>query len=138
MTTITCKFIPTPKPAPGRKVKPPTRSRQPRTDPARIARMLALAHHVEREIARGTIADYSSAASALGVTRARLSQVMSLLLLAPDLQERIAVGEISVSERNLRAAVATPDWSRQRVAIDTVALSGSRACGQPSSRNDRS
>jgi hypothetical protein len=80
--------------------------------------MLALAHHVEQQIEAGVIADYSSAASALGVTRARLSQVMSLLLLAPEIQERIAVGEMGVSERDLRAVVSRPLWSEQQRTLN--------------------
>jgi hypothetical protein len=75
--------------------------------------MLALAHHVERQIADGAIPDYASAASAIGITRARLSQVMSLLLLAPGIQERIAAGQIAVSERDLRRVSAEPEWSAQ-------------------------
>ena len=112
MTTIRCTFEPAPKPAPGRKTKPPRPSR-PRTDPARVARMLALAHHVERQVEGGAIPDYASAAAALGVTRARLSQVMSLLLLAPEIQQRIALGEIAVSERDLRRVSAEPEWVKQ-------------------------
>jgi hypothetical protein len=113
MTTITCTFTPTPRPAPGRKVKPPPKPRRPRTYPARVARMLALAHHVERQIEEGAIPDYASAAAALGITRARLSQVMSLLLLAPSIQARIALGEIAASERDLRRVSAEPEWARQ-------------------------
>jgi hypothetical protein len=117
MTTITCTFTPTPKPAPGRKVKPPSKPRRPRTDPARVARMLALAHHVEQQIEAGAIPDYASAASAIGITRARLSQVMSLLLLAPEIQARIALGEIAVSERDLRRVSAEPEWDRQAAML---------------------
>jgi hypothetical protein len=113
MTTITCTFTPAPKPAPGRKVKPPPKPRRPRTDPSRVAQMLALAHHVEQQIANGAIPDYASAAAALGLTRARLSQVTSLLLLAPEIQRRIALGEIAVSERDLRHVSAEPEWSKQ-------------------------
>jgi hypothetical protein len=118
MTTIHCKFTPAPKPAPGRKTKPPSRPRRPRTDPARVARMLALAHHVEQQIEEGVIPDYASAAAALGVTRARLSQVMSLLLLAPEVQERIAAGKIASSERDLRRVSAEAEWEKQ---IDLLA-----------------
>jgi hypothetical protein len=75
--------------------------------------MLALAHHVEQQIDRGVIPDYASAAAALGVTRARLSQVMSLLLLAPQVQERIAIGELTTSERELRRISAEAEWAIQ-------------------------
>ena len=71
---------------------------------SRAARQLALAHHIERVIEAGTLTDYAAAARALGITRARLTQIMNLLLLAPDVQHRILVGEIDASERALRAA----------------------------------
>ena len=85
----------------------------PAPQPAsRAARQLALAYHVEREIEAGAIPDYSVAAQALGVTRARLTQVMKLLLLSPEVQERVLRGEVS-TERRLRAAVGEPNWANQ-------------------------
>lgn len=120
MTTITCKFTPAPKPAPGRKVKPPPRPRR-RANPARIARMLALAYHVEERIEAGAVPDYSAVAAALGVTRARLSQIASLLLLSPEIQRRILMGELAMSERNLRAVAALPLWSDQEQHLEGTA-----------------
>ena len=55
----------------------------------RVARLLALAHRLERLLRTGVVKDYTEAARLGHVTRARVSQVMSLLLLAPDLQEQI-------------------------------------------------
>ena len=75
--------------------------------------MLALAHYIEQQIEDGTIPDYAAAARALGVTRARVTQLMNLLLLAPEIQGRIAVGELAISERDLRQVSAEPDWSKQ-------------------------
>ena len=63
---------------------------------------LALAHHVDRLVEAGDLPDYAAAARALGVTRARLSQLQALLLLAPEIQERVLVGELGESERGLR------------------------------------
>ncbi len=81
--------------------------------PSRVARMLALAHHVERLIEAGELESYSAAAKALGLTRARLTQVMNLLLLAPAIQGRILLGRLDASERALRAVGAEADWDRQ-------------------------
>ena len=79
------------------------------------------AHHIERQIDEGAIPDYAVAARALGVTRARLTQVMNLLLLAPEIQARIAVGKLVLTERTLRAVVSRPSWAGQEAAIeDTV------------------
>ncbi len=83
---------------------------------SRVARMLALAHHVERLIDAGELSGYAEAARSLGLTRARLTQVMGLLLLAPKIQERILTGELRESERSLRAHVKEPAWERQAVA----------------------
>jgi DNA-binding transcriptional regulator YdaS (Cro superfamily) len=79
----------------------------------RVARQLALAHYLEQLIESGAIKDYAAAARLLGVTRARLNQVVDLLNLAPALQEAILAGELAVSERGLRAVVREIEWGRQ-------------------------
>ena len=77
---------------------------------SRAARMLALAHHVERLVEAGELMGYAEAARALGVTRARLTQVMNLVLLAPVIQEAMLTGQIRSSERALRRVLAEPEW----------------------------
>ena len=74
--------------------------------------MLALAHHVEWGIDAGRIRNYATMARALGITRARLTQVLNLLLLAPEIQECVLKGRIR-SERRLRAVVGEPNWTIQ-------------------------
>ena len=81
--------------------------------PSRVARMVALAHHVKRLIEAGELESYAAAADALGLTRARLTQVMDLLLLAPAIQEAILIGKTRASERFLRAVVHEPVWALQ-------------------------
>ena len=112
--TVRCKFVAVAKPALGRAVTRAASSSKP-TGPCRTARMLALAHHIERQIEDGAIPDYAAAARALGVTRARLTQVMNMLLLAPDIQERIVKGKLILTERALRRAVKEADWRKQVV-----------------------
>lgn len=88
--------------------------------PARIARQLALAHSLRRRLGRGEFADFADMARQLGFTRARVTQLMDLLLLAPEVQEEILFLELPpgaqpVSERGLREAVlGTIDWQEQR------------------------
>jgi hypothetical protein len=88
--------------------------------PARIARQLALAHALRRRLERGEFADFADMARQLGFTRARVTQLMDLLLLAPEVQEEILFLELPpgaqpVSERGLREAVlGTIDWQEQR------------------------
>ncbi len=86
----------------------------------RVARMLALAHTIDAKIRAGKLRDLADAARAVGVTRARMTQIMNLLLLAPEIQEAIlnlplvTNGRDPISERALRRIVAEPDWNRQR------------------------
>ena len=85
----------------------------------RVARTLALAHRIDGMIRAGELRDLADAARAIGVTRARMTQIASLLLLAPEIQEAIldlppvTNGHDPVSERLLRRIVAEPDWNRQ-------------------------
>lgn len=58
----------------------------PQGPPSRQARLLALAYKVERMIDSGELRDYAEAARRLGVSRARMSQVMGMLNLLPELQ----------------------------------------------------
>ncbi|HYM98031.1 MAG TPA: hypothetical protein VET26_12075, partial [Candidatus Sulfotelmatobacter sp.] len=95
-------------------------ARAVRRYPARIARQLALAHALQHRVDTGEFADYADMARALGFTRARVTQIMDLLLLAADIQEEILFLEIApgaqpISERRLRDQVLTSlDWREQR------------------------
>jgi hypothetical protein len=64
------------------RAKPPVVGRTPR-----IAKLMALAIRFEGLIADGTVADYSELAELAQVSRARITQIMNLNLLAPELQE---------------------------------------------------
>ncbi len=85
----------------------------------RVARTLALAHRIDAMIRTGELRDLADAARALGLSRARVTQLSALLLLAPEIQEAIfdlppvTNGHDPVSERLLRRIVAEPDWNRQ-------------------------
>jgi hypothetical protein len=82
----------------------------------RIARLMALAIRVEGLIRQQTIRDYAEAAHLGRVTRARMTQIMQLLNLAPDLQEQILFLPLSqgLNERNLRPIASRIDWDEQR------------------------
>ncbi len=85
----------------------------------RVARMLALAHKIDAKIRAGELRDLADAARAIDVTRARISQIVNLRLLAPEIQEEIldlppvTNRRDPVSERALRRIVAEPNWDRQ-------------------------
>ncbi len=110
--TVRCKFVASAKRAPCRTVARAANSPKPR-GPSRTARMLALAHYVERLVEAGELSGYAEAARVLGLTRARLTQVMGLLLLAPAIQARILDGKLEVSERRMRTVVAEAGWTVQ-------------------------
>jgi len=86
----------------------------------RVARLMALAIRLERLLAEGVARDYADLARLGGVTRARLTQIMNLTLLAPDIQEELLFlprtlrGRDPVTEPELRAIAAVPDWRKQR------------------------
>lgn len=93
-------------------------AKEPEKRPARIALQLALAHRIQRAIDAGEIRDQAEAARQMGVTRARLSQILDLTLLAPGIQERLlnAEGE-SLSERALRSVSRIQDWNGQQPVL---------------------
>ena len=76
---------------------------------SRLARLLALAHHV------GSLdISYAKAARQLGITRARMSQIMALLNLSPKIQEAILTGEApGLTERRCRAMRGEVEWVAQ-------------------------
>jgi len=100
--------------------------------------MLALAHHLQRAIDQGLVADRAEVARKLGLTRARVTQLLDLLLLAPDLQSAVLAveavdGAERMSERTLRAVAHAGTWAEQRAAWGTVTLGAtSEALGLPS------
>ena len=80
---------------------------------------MALAIRMQQLVDSGAC-DYAELARLGGVTRARLTQIMNLTLLAPNIQEAILFlpakrsGRDPVTERQLRSIVAQPDWTKQR------------------------
>lgn len=87
--------------------------------PLRVARMLALAHKMQQLLDDGAVDSQAELAARLGMTRARVSQLLDLTLLAPDLQERLlfattAEGHDPVTERTLRDVARHEEWGDQR------------------------
>jgi hypothetical protein len=86
----------------------------------RVARLMALALRFEGLLRAGALKDYAELARLGHVTRARVSQVMGLLNLAPDLQEAILFlprterGRDAVILADLLPIAATTDWNAQR------------------------
>jgi hypothetical protein len=88
----------------------------------RVARLLALAIRFEGLLRAGTIRDYAELARLGRVTRARMTQIMQLLDLAPDIQEQILFLPLiqGLNERNLRPIVSRIDWDEQRRMFEKI------------------
>jgi hypothetical protein len=86
----------------------------------RVARLMALAIRFDRMLRDGVIESYTELAALGHVTRARVSQIMNLLNLAPDIQEallhlpRTLQGRDPIILRQLQPIAAAPDWRKQR------------------------
>jgi hypothetical protein len=86
----------------------------------RISRLMALAIRLERLLREGAVADYADIARLGHVTRARVTQIMNLLNLAPDIQEDILFlpitlrGRDPIREIHVRPIAAVLDWRKQR------------------------
>ena len=89
--------------------------RRPVVDPSvsPAARNLALAHRLAQLIDQGLIADYTATARLLGVSQPRLTHLMGMLLLAPQIQEAILVGTIAPGDKLLRQLARLPEWPDQ-------------------------
>ena len=84
---------------------------------ASVARLLAMAHRLDGLMNDGSVANYAELAHYASVSRARISQIMNLLNLAPSIQEKLLFLPSSeatfVTERILQRLASIPDWSRQ-------------------------
>jgi hypothetical protein len=95
--------------------RPPEPGRVPR-----VARLMALAIRCDEMIRDGVIESYTEIGRLGHVTRARVSQIMNLLNLAPDIQEalldlpRIETGRAPIILAQLQPIASTHDWRKQR------------------------
>lgn len=86
----------------------------------RVSRLMALAIRFDQLIRDGDVTDRAELARLGHVTRARLTQIMNLLNLAPDIQEqvldlpRVESGREPLTERQLRPIAAVANWRKQR------------------------
>ena len=97
---------------------------QPQTRPHRFARIVALAHRLDELARSGVVSDHRELARLGHVSPARICQFMTLLHLAPAIQEYLlfmSTGEtIPITEPILRKIAREPRWDRQRAAFDAL------------------
>jgi hypothetical protein len=86
----------------------------------RIARLMALGIRFEGLVRSGAVSDYTALAELGHVSRARVTQIMNLLCLAPDIQEQILFlprterGRDPIKLADVLPVAAFSDWRRQR------------------------
>lgn len=116
------KAAPSPPPVPPRQV--------PAGRVPRVARLMALAIRFDRLLREGTVSDQSELARLTHVTQTRMTQIMNLLHLAPDIQEallflpRVVEGKDPVTEKLLRPIAAETCWRKQREMWNSVKQPG--------------
>ncbi|HNO79733.1 MAG TPA: hypothetical protein PKN33_16930 [Phycisphaerae bacterium] len=92
----------------------------------RISRLMALAIHFDRLIREGMVMDISELARLAHVTQPRMTQIMNLNHLAPDIQEQLLFlpavesGRDAINERTLRPIASEVDWLQQRNRWQTL------------------
>jgi hypothetical protein len=86
----------------------------------RVARLAALALRFDGLVRSGAIASYAEIAALGHVTRARVSQILNLVNLAPDVLEAVLFlprterGRDAIKLAHLQPIALTPDWGKQR------------------------
>jgi len=97
---------------------------EPQGRPHRIARILALAHRLDELVRSGAVRDYGELARLGHVSPARICQFMTLLHLAPAIQEYLLFLTIPdktpITEPGLRTIAREPDWERQREIFERL------------------
>ena len=86
----------------------------------RVSRIMALAIRFDKLIREGAVKNQTELARLGHVSRVRLTQIMNLNHLAPDIQEEVLhlplhyCGREELKERDLREIAAVTGWGRQR------------------------
>ena len=115
----------------GQRRRERTSKAQPRPVPARgrvprISRLMALALRLDELVRTGVVSDYAELARLGHVSRARISQILNLLALAPDLQESLLFlpaverGRDPIYLAQLQPLTAILDWRQQRCLWHTL------------------
>jgi len=107
----------------------------------RISRLTALAIRMRELADQGEGADHAELARPAPVSRAHITQIINLLLLAPDVQEAILFmprtdgRRVPIRERHIRPIFAVFDWRKQRRMWDEMLGSRESETGNPTRRS---
>ena len=103
----------------------------------RIARLMALALRFEQMMQQAVVTDYAVLASLGRVSRSRVTQIMNLRNLAPDLQEQILFLKAETAERqgiceqSIRRLSSVLLWSDQRAHWNALNSPGASMLSRP-------
>jgi len=92
----------------------------------RISRLMALAVHFQNLIEQGVVQDYAEIARLTGVSRARVTQIMNMNLLTPEVQEEILhlppvfKGRKSLPEKKIRLILKYLNWDKQLIEWERI------------------
>ena len=101
--------------------RPPTAPERAKGRLPRITRYMALAIYYEDLIRQGHVHDYAEIATLGHVTRARVTQIMNLRLLASDIQEQLLYLQRTLAGRDtltlgvVQQIALEPSWPNQRL-----------------------
>jgi len=98
------------------------RLRFQRLGPPRVTKLLAQAVEFDRLLSSGEVSSQADLARQLGLTRARVTQILNLLKLCPEIREHIAslgpeTPERQVTEAGLRAVSSLESDEQLRWAL---------------------
>ena len=102
------------------KEEPSPPRRTPTFRVPRVSRLMALAIRFDGLLSSGHVPNMSTLARLSHVTQPRMTQILALNLLSPDIQEELLhlppaeVGKDPIHEKLLRPMTAEIDWKRQR------------------------
>ena len=92
----------------------------------RISRLMALAIEMDALLRAGEVQDLAELAKLGHVTQPRVSQILNLTLLAPDIQEEllnlplVTRGKSPIHEKMLRPVAAEVNWATQRAMYERL------------------
>jgi len=98
----------------------------------RVSRLMALAIKFEKLVREHRLRDYAEIARLGEASRARLSQIMCLINLAPPIQEALlflpktVTGQDRITEKKMRQIACVIDWERQQVLFQGVQSGAAR------------
>ena len=95
----------------------------------RISRLLALALRMEQMMEEGKVKKYSELAQLGQVSTARITQIMNLLHLAPDIQEQILspdTAQAGLREAAVRKLCSVVLWREQRIRWESGLSAGTQ------------